>query len=472
MAGEPWNRVNIPFPSAVSSVRIHFSATTDANVKALLRENEMVLKLICSEVLQTEIRVLYELLYILNNSYRGNKTFKALQQVEQCVNRLKNMKLEVVLQELADMCPNRIQRRVSIKTAQCDVPSQPMLEWLSLKVLGAAKLMSCTLSRCNKAFVLSKQQMKWEEFIILNVVITSMLSRLWVIFRGVLVSLSTLYQQLLEFHKEVAHAQPMPFLTDFSLPVDLAQFLGTSAVSLLLKQPKNDHKAKQQTKKKSSVKVTNQGQAWKVKEDLGVAIERDIVLDTDMTPFLKVFRNLTEETHKVDKKEKLKKQMKGAATFTDMATLLEEMILWCKSERMEKEKRLLTFLRMKCQKFKSLEASGYNVQRKLQTFRQEVCWALSPEGSVPRTCRATAAMRRNANRRTLYQSVRSRFKSSTGKTGVKKKHLKKCLKRRELSVSLCTKDDQSSRSIYEATPQTTDCDGNDDIDDIFALAGF
>lgn len=53
----------------------------DVNVKALLMENEKVLKLIHSELLQTEIRVLYELLYNLNNSYRGNKTFKGLKQV-------------------------------------------------------------------------------------------------------------------------------------------------------------------------------------------------------------------------------------------------------------------------------------------------------------------------------------------------------------------------------------------------------
>lgn len=53
----------------------------DAKVRALLAENETVLKLIGSKILQTEIRVLYELLYILNNSYRGVKTFKGLQQV-------------------------------------------------------------------------------------------------------------------------------------------------------------------------------------------------------------------------------------------------------------------------------------------------------------------------------------------------------------------------------------------------------
>ncbi|XP_040913290.1 nucleolus and neural progenitor protein [Toxotes jaculatrix] len=482
MAGEPWNRVNITFPGAVSSVRIHFTSTTGASVKTLLAENEKVLKLLRSEILQTEVRLLYELLYILNNSYRGNKTFKGLKQVEQCINRLKNMKLDVALAELTELCPNRIQRGLSIKAGECDVPSQPMLEWLCLKVLGAAQLMSCTLNRCSRAFVLAKQQMKWEEFVILNVVITSMLSRLWVIFRGVLVSLSTLYQQLLEFLREVAHAQPMPFLTDFSLPADMAQFLGPSVAFLLIKQSKHDshsknHKEKQQKKNKFLAKGKKQRQTGKVKEDLGVAVERDIVHDTDMKPFLKIFRNFTEGksfpegSHKAER-QKFKKQVRAATTFTDMAGRLEEMILWCKSRRMEKEKRLLTFLRLKCHKMKCLEAAGYNVQRKLQSFRQETCWALFPQGSAPSTCRSSAAVRRSARMRTRCQSLRSRLKSSTVKTSVKKKGLKRPRWRNELSVSGLLEGDQRGRTTYEATPQTTDRDSHDDIDDIFASIGL
>lgn len=50
----------------------------------MLAEKDKVLKLIGSELLQTEIRVMYELLYILNNSYRGNKTFKGVKQVRCC----------------------------------------------------------------------------------------------------------------------------------------------------------------------------------------------------------------------------------------------------------------------------------------------------------------------------------------------------------------------------------------------------
>lgn len=57
--------------------------------------------------------------------------------------------------------------------------------------------------------------------------------------------------------------------------------------------------------------------------------------------------------------QKFKKQMREATSFTDMDTRLEEMIVWCKSKKMRKEKRLLTFLRLKCQRMKSLEGEGY-----------------------------------------------------------------------------------------------------------------
>ncbi|XP_041806706.1 nucleolus and neural progenitor protein [Chelmon rostratus] len=476
MAGELWNRVNILFPSAVSSVRVHFSSATDANVKALLVENEKVLKLIQSELLQTEVRVLYDLLYVLNNSFRSNKTLKGLKQVEQCMNRLKNMKLDVALQELTELCPNRIQRQLGIKAGECDVPSQPLLEWLCLKVLGAAQLMSCTLNRCSRAFIFSKQHLKWEEFIVLNVVVTSMLSRLWVICRGVLVSLSTLYQHLLELLREVANAQSMPFLTDFSLPADMTQFLGPSDAFLLTKQSAHfphakDHKEKQQRRKRS-VKVKNQGQRRKLKEDLGVAIERGIVLDTDLKPFLKVFKNFTEDRREADQKQRFKKQVREATTFTEMSTHLEEMIEWFKSQKMEKEKRLLTFLRLKCERMKCLEAAGYNVQRKLRTFRQEARWASSPQGPVPSTCRSSAADQRIAHLRTRFHSLRSRFKSSAIKAGLRNKRLKRRRKRTGLSVSGPSGDDQTNRTTYGATSQTTDYDDRDDIDDIFASVGL
>lgn len=44
-------------------------------------------------------------------------------------------------------------RGLALKTGLCSVPSQPMLEWTCLKVLGAAELLSCSLQRCSRAFL-------------------------------------------------------------------------------------------------------------------------------------------------------------------------------------------------------------------------------------------------------------------------------------------------------------------------------
>ncbi|XP_068602798.1 nucleolus and neural progenitor protein [Brachionichthys hirsutus] len=476
---ELWNRVNIAFPSAVSSVRIHFSSTTDAKVKSLLVENQNALKLIRSEILEREIRVLYELLYVLNNSSRGNKTFKALKQVEQCINRLKIMKLDVALQDLTELCPNKIQRVLSIKTGEGDVPSQPFLEWLCLKVLGGAQLMSCTLDRCSRAFILSKKHMKLEVFIILNIVITSMLSRLWVIFRGILVSLSVLYQYLLELHREVAGAKPMPFLPDFSLPADITQVLGYTDAFLRSRLSAQLSHGREKKQSKKTCKVKNMGKTRRVKEDLGVAIERGGVLNTDLKPFLSVIKGCTKEKyrpqamHRADKENVFEKQVQEAATVTDLMTPLKEAMEWCKSQKKKKEKGFLAFVYLKCQRLKGLEAAGYNVQRKLVSLKREVRWALSPQGPAPRTCRSASKMWREAHQKKHFHSLGSLFKSWWAvRAGVSKKQTRRQRKRTGFTASPISGDAQKHRTASTAASQTADDHRRDDIDDIFASVGL
>lgn len=65
----------------ISCVCVYCALYLGTCVKRVLEENEKVLKLLGSRVLQTEIRVLYELLYVLNNSLRQHKTFRILKQV-------------------------------------------------------------------------------------------------------------------------------------------------------------------------------------------------------------------------------------------------------------------------------------------------------------------------------------------------------------------------------------------------------
>lgn len=98
------------------------------------------------------------------------------------------------------------------------------------------------------------------------------------IFRGVLFSLSTLYQHLLVLLRDVASAKPMPFLTAFTLPADMAQLLDPSGAALLPKHlvlaPETKHHKGKLKGQKTSVKFKKKEVKRKVEEDLGMAVER------------------------------------------------------------------------------------------------------------------------------------------------------------------------------------------------------
>ncbi|XP_061774455.1 nucleolus and neural progenitor protein isoform X2 [Nerophis ophidion] len=474
MAQEPWNRINVLLPSAVYCVCVPFTPKTDVTVSNLLVENGKVLKLLRHNLLQTEVRVLYDLLYNLNNSSRGNKTFRVMKQVEQCINRLKDMKLDVALQDLYDVCPKKIQRKLSKKVEECELPSQPMLEWLCLKVLGAAQLMICTMKRCSKGFVLSRQHMKFE-FVILNMVITSMFSRFWVIFRGILASLCSLYRQLYDLRGKVSDAKPMPFLTDYCLPADVVDFLGPSDASLLPAKHKIQVKAQKGKveKQKPPIKTNNLGPTRKIREDLGVAVQRELEFDSDIKPIQNIFGNipkkiLPKEKKKDEKKQMLQRQVNQVSTFKDMASCLEELILWCKSKKTNKRERLLTFLRLKCRRLRGLEAAGYKVQKKLKTFKQEACQAFcGVPGPVRKTCPPAGACRRLGRLRTRVWTLRMQFRSPETRRHVKRKQRqKKCV-----SLGLLMQDGGLSE-MDKATACTVDSGKHDDIDEIFACVGL
>lgn len=476
MAEELWNRVNIPFPGAVSSVRVHFTSHTDALVENVLLGIETVLQLLDSEVLQTEIRVLYELLYILNNSYRGNKSYKGLKQVEQCVNRLKDMKLVEALYELTEMCPNKVQRNVGKKARECTVPSQPMLEWLCLKVLGAAHLMNCTLQRCTRAFLLCNQQMKWEEFLVLNVVLTSMLSRLWVIFRGVLVSLSTLYESLLGLCREVAEVKPMPFLDASSLPPNMSELLDPELLydqtcKVGVKKQKEEPLFKTRQDKRRPVK--------NVTEDVGVSIKRDRADNLDLKPFVNIFNTFTKQFHPNQKpesngveakKKSLKTSVKMATSFSDIYESLDNRIQWCKRKRLWRQRSRFLCLRLKCQKMRSLENEGYNVQKKLNNFRCEVFRACSKNPLSKSNRPNVATSKKKVQPRSNLQPLRSHLKCKSIRMGYKKKRQVKEKSRKSKAQKRCK--DKGRRTEDEAIPQSSHCDRRDDIDDIFSSIGL
>ncbi|XP_059502390.1 nucleolus and neural progenitor protein isoform X2 [Stegostoma tigrinum] len=135
------------------------------------------------------------------------------------------MQLEGTIQDLIKLCP-RMPEMQNTKTKY--IPSQPVLEWMSLKVLGGCKLMLRLMEMCSKAFLLTIQYLRCKEFIVLNVVVTGLLSRLWVLFRSIFLSLELVYDKLFLLLNEVTKIQDMSYVKEFSFPVSIRQWLGLS----------------------------------------------------------------------------------------------------------------------------------------------------------------------------------------------------------------------------------------------------
>ncbi|XP_077473945.1 nucleolus and neural progenitor protein [Stigmatopora argus] len=510
MAAEPWNKINIPLPSAIHTIFVQFTPKTAETITRLLIEIEKTRLILRSKILQTEIRLLYALLYTLNNSARGNITFRVLKRVEQCINRLREMKLDIALLKFSELCPKIVRRKLSLDRGSCELPSQPIIEWQCLKVMGAAQLLKCTLKHCRKAFLLSKQHMKID-FEIRNLTITSMVSRIWFFFRGILSRLLPLYQDLYALGTQVALARPMPFLLHFELPANLSNFLDLSGVDSITSKPKSPRDGVDHDSTKKRMCRVKAKRTKKIKEDLGVAVQRKPLLDSDIKPvtvtkvkrvtgtkvkpvtvtkvkpetvtkvkrvtvtkvkpvtFTKTVakKNLPKEEDNAKRKRSFHRHVRKAATFKDVAFTLEEMIKWCTSKKRNRTKQRLTFLRLKCRRLTGAEALGYNVQNKLRKFKQDACQAPCGIQSpfLKRRYSFFACQRSGRLRKSLW-SFKMNFLSSKVRNNVKKRVEPK----KHLSSAI--PDDDWIRKIGEmSTPSLVANESYDDIDTIFASVG-
>ncbi|XP_036427831.1 nucleolus and neural progenitor protein isoform X2 [Colossoma macropomum] len=338
--------------------------------------------------------------------------------VEQCIKRLNEMNLQGALQDLQELCPNKIQRDVGVDTGFCDVPSQPMLEWICLKLLGASSLMVRTLDQCTKAFSLTRRHLRVAEFIVLNLVLASMLSRLWVFFRGVLSALVPVYQRTLELRQQVAQCQPMAYLTNYTLPGDLESFLSPPDSYLLKKWGRAEAVRVKTAKSTILDRLFEEGEEEKVEVaeeeeremmqmlagegrmqssmDLGTAILRKDPCYSSSSSVLDI-KSMLQRTHGVTKqcvvdvfqmaspaevdtsdpaldqqKRAFLKLLRNTSSFSEMAVQLKEIMGWCKRCKLRQERQHLAFLFLQCQKMKVLDGEGISAQRKLRRMCERI----------------------------------------------------------------------------------------------------
>ncbi|XP_007181988.1 nucleolus and neural progenitor protein isoform X2 [Balaenoptera acutorostrata] len=450
---EPWNRVRIPKAGSRSAVIVQDPGAA----LAVIKECCLVTLSLKSQILDAETDVLCAVLYSNHNRMGRHKPHLALKQVEQCLKRLKNMNLEGSIQDLSESFSSNENQPVNTKA--CVIPSQPVVELVLMKILGACKLLLRLLDCCCKTFLLTVKHLGLQEFIILNLVMVGLVSRLWVLYKDVLKRLVSLYEPLFGLLQEVSRIQPLPYFKGFTFPSDIAEFLGEPYFEIFKKKMPTAFAAKGVTKLLNKLFLTKErsqrsseepllGISKKAKQmkiniqnnvDLGQPVKNKKILkekssEFDVRAFCKQLKHKAIQENSFEFKcsqSKLKatkrssrkaigtpcvkslvQRFRETETFVQLSEEIQMAILWCRSKKLKAQTTFLGNKLLKSNRLKHVEAQGYSLPKKLECIKTSICNCLL-HGSGSKTLKDHLRQRRSQNKFSLKRRKPQRKLQST-----------------------------------------------------------
>ncbi|XP_058717703.1 nucleolus and neural progenitor protein [Poecile atricapillus] len=409
----PWNRLDVPWPANSATVPLAAQHPAVRLLTALRRRCDIAGKRLSGPGLAAEGRVLRSVLYAYHSRLLRHRPYLALQQVEQCLKRLWKMNLVGCLETLVGLIPKK---NASEAHAECLVPSQPMLETVALKVLGGCKLILRLLDCCCKAFLLSIKHLCSEEFILLNTVASGLLSRLWIQYRCVLQTLTSLYDVLSTMLHLVSETQQTPYIKGFTFPSDICDFLGVNISSEAKKQQAKMFTTKKSTswmkklcpampeavskvgkkRKSESCRSAMEHCSTPCAVDIGERVVAPTArrgkhpgfdvksllrparhpaqeaLSIASTPFKAKTSPLSSRRTKSQHTGSLVQMIQTAASFGELSEALRKAILWCKNNKFKSAAYFLRNKLLKSNRLHHVEAQGCSLKKKLRCVKTSV----------------------------------------------------------------------------------------------------
>ncbi|XP_007181989.1 nucleolus and neural progenitor protein isoform X3 [Balaenoptera acutorostrata] len=367
------------------------------------------------------------------------------------------MNLEGSIQDLSESFSSNENQPVNTKA--CVIPSQPVVELVLMKILGACKLLLRLLDCCCKTFLLTVKHLGLQEFIILNLVMVGLVSRLWVLYKDVLKRLVSLYEPLFGLLQEVSRIQPLPYFKGFTFPSDIAEFLGEPYFEIFKKKMPTAFAAKGVTKLLNKLFLTKErsqrsseepllGISKKAKQmkiniqnnvDLGQPVKNKKILkekssEFDVRAFCKQLKHKAIQENSFEFKcsqSKLKatkrssrkaigtpcvkslvQRFRETETFVQLSEEIQMAILWCRSKKLKAQTTFLGNKLLKSNRLKHVEAQGYSLPKKLECIKTSICNCLL-HGSGSKTLKDHLRQRRSQNKFSLKRRKPQRKLQST-----------------------------------------------------------
>ncbi|CAJ0948905.1 unnamed protein product [Ranitomeya imitator] len=510
MAAEPWSRLHIPRPAIQCQLRVPLGASTEKYMKTLIDQCSAAHSFLKSKTLNTEVATLDTILYAYHHQLSCHKPYLALKQVQQCTKRIKSMGLEGSLKEMMDLCP----KETDLENAQyCSVPSQPILELVSMKILGSCTLLVRLMDCCCKAFHLCLQNLKLREFVVMYIVLLGLLSRLWVLYRGLLKRLVALYSTHIRLQKEVSDFQKMPYFKDFVYPANIQDHLGsvfsdftTYKLSNLFSQKDKaqfvnymfDTSNLTKGEKKRKIRDADAKEPKRTLVDLGQPIQllrlnRGILKTFDVKALFQPVKasrlqgldskqsNESNKRNSLSKHKRKKKCVKHlvpkiqeAEDFEGLSKQLHYAVKWCKERELKTEVAFFRNRYLRCHRLRYSEALGCSLKKKLRCWKKSMCHSLQEQ-----TLRSDY-LKRCLRIQRFQRSWKHAVTGSQRHRRVKKKSIRspQCLESFPGEQAPSTDADAALKpltsKLQEPSSKGTDecLSDTDDIDDIFSSIGI
>ncbi|XP_066279902.1 ABC transporter F family member 4-like [Branchiostoma lanceolatum] len=173
--------------------------------------------------LKFEQSVLTRVLYKLSASLRRNKHYQYLKMVEKTLCKLARLELVTAVSHVSSCCPSC--KDGSAGGAAVLMPSRQLVEFLLVKLLGAAELTKRTISLCAEAFILIAQQITRSLFLAANCTLLSITSRLWALLKSLQEQLQEWYSFIRPWVDKLQGTQVQWLPEGVELPLDLGEWL-------------------------------------------------------------------------------------------------------------------------------------------------------------------------------------------------------------------------------------------------------
>ncbi|KAM5281127.1 nucleolus and neural progenitor protein [Ctenodactylus gundi] len=312
-------------------------------ITAVVKECHLIIQTLGNQDLDSETVVLCAILYSHHNRMGHHKSYLALKQVEQCLKRLSNMNLKVSIEQLFQLFS--FSENHPTATKAWTIPSQPVMEFVLMKILGACKLLLRLLDCCSKAFVLTVKHLGLQEFIILNLVIVGLVSRVWILYKDVLRKLVPFYKSLVRLLQEVSSIRPMPFFQDCTFPPDITEFISETYNEVFNNEVPTPSANKGETSLESK--------CFHSKPKTSQHLSQKAVIGVFAKVFVQKFRE--------------------AKTFLQLSEEIEIAIVWCKNRKLKAQATFLGNKLLKCNRLKHVEDQGYSLPKKLACIKTSIC---------------------------------------------------------------------------------------------------